>query len=1207
MSSTASPRKQSHSGSIGSPTGVEGLQRALAALRRRRWSLSLLHQSSLLVAGALGAVLVFSLLSLWLPSVFPVRLLLFLALAAVIALLVKHFVQALRRLDSDDSELATLVEAHFPDLEQRLLTSMEFSDGEPPAGVSRQFVEQLWGDADQRLRTRQVQLEQVVNPRAAWVAAAASLLITCMVFLSLLGSDALRRASGQLLWPFSASSDSTMEVLPQALPEAPPELVLTVEPGDVRMQRGQSLTLVTRVEHGQPDDVQLRMQTDQVNWHDATMRREGSGSDGAAFSYYMPSVQEDFVYYVSIDGSATVSGIEQRTRQYRVSLYDLPRAETIQLSYAFPSYTGMEDRADEEGGDIVAPEGTEITFNVTFNKPVQQASIVFDDQSRVDLTVDGTAGSAALTIEQDRSYSIVATDFDRLETADADLFYIRAIPDEPPTLVLHSPGRDQDVMPLEEVVLEVEARDDYGLSQFTLHYSRIGHEEVSIDFLPEGQTRNIVGNQLIYLEDLGVQPGDFISYYMTLADNSGLRGPQEVVSDIYFLQVIPTDQEFRRASGGGDQGGGGGGDDSSSALVNLQKDIIAATWRLRQEQPDMNQQQFSDDVAVLADSQRDAMERARRSIDRLAERLNFADDSYGNAVAHLQNAIAQMELAAGELDEEALTRAMPAEQQALQFVLRAEAEINRTDVNVQRTAGGGGGGGGQQERDDLRELFEMEMGQNENRYETPRQAGSGNQQNSEEASRLEELARRQENLTRAQRNLARRMENLTEEQRRRELERLQREQEQLGNELAQLQEQMSRRQQLSQTGSSATPAAGQTTRDMERALEQMREAADSQSPAQAAARSQRALESLREQQRQMNQPANDGPGQLARNLAQRSQELLQQQRELQQQLQDVTRQQGVGQSREQASSSEQVQSLVNQQQRIRQELEEVDRMLRAVIARAGTDEQRLLSQAQQASRSLRPLREQMDSSQRVLQNGMVNLAVDIEREIADSLGQLDRHLQALASGTSPEQEGLSDDPLAQAVADASELRRQLEALQQQIESRQQGQPQGSDAGETGEESISQLRQRLTRSQQLADTLTQQLDQAAGQSDQQQGQPAGRGDQAAARRGSEADAQLSERLGAGIPEYGDAALWGNARSIRTELTEQALEEFMNQPELLAAMLQPLIELENDLRARAELAQIVRRLYAVSEEDIPDQYRRLVEDYYRALSENRDPQQ
>src|SRR5690606_33788956 len=110
---------------------------------------------------------------------------------------------------------------------------------------------------------------------------------------------------------------------------------------------------------------------------------------------------------------------------------------------------------------------------------------------------------------------------------------------------------DQDVMPLEEVVLAVEARDDYGLTEFTLHYSLVGSDEVSIDFLPEEQTQVVTGDQMIYMEDLNVQPGDFVSYYMTLADNNTVRGAQEIVSDIYFLQVIPTDQEFRRSAGGG--------------------------------------------------------------------------------------------------------------------------------------------------------------------------------------------------------------------------------------------------------------------------------------------------------------------------------------------------------------------------------------------------------------------------------------------------------------------------------------------------------------------------------------------------------------------------------------------------------------------------------------------------------------------------------
>ncbi|MDO9476991.1 MAG: hypothetical protein Q7L07_09785, partial [Pseudohongiella sp.] len=760
---------------------IENLRSSLAAVGRRRTMLVFLHQTGLLLTALAALVLGMSLISLWLPDAFMLQLCLLLLSGGIGITLIWRYSAALRRLRADDRQLAGIIESRMPDLEQRLLTSLEFSpdsDASKKAGVSAQFVEQLWVDAEVHLRDQEQQLQQVSDRRAPYTSAslaAVAVLVTVVAFIS---SDALLRAGAQLLWPFSLRPVS-VELAEPAVPAEALELVITVEPGDIRMQRGRSASINVRIENGAPANVRLRMQSDQLNWYDVSMREEGSGSNGAAWSYYMPAVQDELVYYVSIDQADGPDG-ELRSRQYAITLYDLPRAEQIDLAFDFPDYTGMDDLQEPDSGDMVAPEGTEVALNVTFNKAVQQADIVFDDDSRIPLTVDGLTGTAVLTISRDTAYRVMATDFDRLQTEDADVFYIRSIPDQPPVLALHSPGRDQDVMPLEEVILQVEATDDYGLSEFQLHYSVVGTDELAIDFLPTEQTRNITGNQMIFMEDLAVQPGDFVSYYMTLADNNALRGPQQIVSDIYFLQVVPTDQEFRRAAGGqqgGGGGGGGGGDNSSSALVTLQKDIIAATWRLRQQQLNMDQQQFDDDVAVLADSQREAMERARMSIERLSERLDFADDSFGNAVTHLQRAIEQMDLAAGQLDAQALTTAMQPEQQALQMVLRAEAEINRTDVNFQRQqAGGGGGGGGQQEREDLRELFDMEMGQNENRYETPRQAGGGQQQNTEEASRLEELARRQESLTRAQRNLARRMEELEEEQRRRELERLRREQ-----------------------------------------------------------------------------------------------------------------------------------------------------------------------------------------------------------------------------------------------------------------------------------------------------------------------------------------------------------------------------------------------------------------------------------------------
>ncbi|MBC54674.1 MAG: hypothetical protein CMQ34_12655 [Gammaproteobacteria bacterium] len=1196
-------------------TKIEKLRATLSTVRRRRRLLSMLHQTSLMLIGVAVLVLTLSVVSLWLPPSPALQTLLFLCFGAIAAVLVWRYVTALRRLRADDRQLARFVESRMPDLEQRLLTSLEFSSDEKSAadaGVSAQFVRQLWNDADLHLEAQQQQLAQVSDVRLPLMSLATAGAVALVTLIAFVSSEALLRAGGQILWPFGGGDAIVVQPIEEAL-QPPAEMNIVVVPGDIRMQRGRDATIVVRIENASPDDVSLRMQTDQLNWFDVSMRRDGSGSDGAAFSYYMPAVEEDTEYYVSVEHDG-----EQRSRQYRISLYDLPRAEQIDVAYAFPGYTGLEDYSEEDAGDMVVPEGTQVTLSMAFNKAVQQAQVVFDDDTSQPVSIDGLNGTASFTVAADSTYRIVATDYDSLQTEDPEVFYIRAIEDQPPELVLHSPGRDQDVMPLEEVILEVEASDDYGLSEFILHYSVVGREEVAVDFLPAEQTRSIAGNQMIYMEDLSVLPGDFISYYMTLADNNDLSGAQSVVSDIYFLQVVPTDQEFRRASGGGQQGGGGGGGGGdSSALVTLQKDIISATWRLRQNQMDLEPRQFADDVAVIAESQRDAVQRATMSIDRLSERIDFADDTYANAVTFLQRAIEQMELAATELDEAALTSAMVPEQQALQLVLRAEAEINRTDVNFQRTAGGGGGGGAQQEREDLQELFDMEMGQNENRYETPRQASSG-QGNSEEASRLEELAQRQESLTRAQRNLSRRMDDMTEEQRRRELERLRREQEQLSNELAQLDQRMSRGQQQAQgqpgqQGQQGQAGAQQESR-MQRALQQMQEAAQADTPAQAAARSQRALESLREQQRQMEQQPGNSANQLAQNLSQRGQQLIEQQRQLQQALSQLSREQGVGQSRDALAGNEDVQSLLNQQQQNRQALEELERMLRAVIARAGNDEQQLLSQAQQASRAVRPLREQMDTSNRVLRNGMVNLAVDIEQEIADALGEFGQNLQALNPGSQPSGE-TGTDALMQAAADASALREQLESLQQEIEARA--------AGGQGEESISQLRERLSRSQSLAQQLTQQLDNAR----QDGGQP---GEQGSAQRGQQASQQAGQAqggqpgqqpgnggqragggqlaadqtgLGGAIPAPGEAALWGNARSISSDITQQSLEAFMSQPALLQGLLQPLVELESDLRARAELAQITRRLYAVSEEDIPDQYRRLVEAYYRALSENR----
>ena len=1180
----------------------DSLRNTLQRLRRRRRNLYLLRQGSFHSIALVLVILISSLIGLWLqPARLATTILFVLTLACMVAV-IGNLIRTLSRRHADERMLAHYVEDRIPDLEQRLLTSLEFSARDLEQrrdGVSTQFIQQLWKDAQQQVQKQQKLVRTVEPASRSWIAFASALSVLAAVAVLFLGSDSLLRAGSRLAWPFAISDPQrVVGVGPLAAP-----IEIGVEPGDIRIQRGESLTIIARVSNATPETVKLRLQDDRVNWRDAAMQRDGAGTDSAAFSYFIPALQQDTSYYISFS-----EGGEYSSQQYRISLYDLPQVEQLDLTFDYPDYTGIKDNVETDSGDMMVPEGTVVSLDVMFNKAIEQARVEFDKNFRVEedgevpgwppyadlpLAVDGLKGTTRFTVNQDGIYRILATDYSGLQSQNPVDYYIRAIKDSSPELALQRPGRDQEVMPLEEVVIEVEARDDYGLSEFTLNYSVVGSDPLNVDFLPESNVRQVTGRELIYLEELEVEPGDFVSYFLTLADNNALRGRSEVISDIFFLQIIPTAQEFRRSSGtGSSQGGAGGrGSGDSSALVAVQKDIIAATWKLRNRQNKASAGDVATDAGIVAAAQREATGRARRSIDRLAERLNFSDDTYATAVENLSLAIEQMNLAADELELSQVASALLPEQRALQLVLKAEASINRTNISMQQQ--GSGGGGARQEREDLRELFEMELGQLENRYENP-DTGDGLRENQQQVDKLQELARRQESLTRAQRNLARRQEQLSENQKRRELERLTRQQEQLSREVAQLARQMSQGQQSpsqSQSGSSATAGsseeqAQQTT--LQRAARQMQQAAESISPSVAAARSQKALENLRQQQRELAEQGNSSVRQLAQSLDQRGQRLLQRQRDLMRDIAETSHRQGLGQTRQAMSEDASLQVLIEAQQRQQTEVEEIEDMLRAVIARSGNEEQRLLTQARSASDEIRPIQESMRTSGRVLRNGMVNLAVDIEQEIEQRMEQLARSLAALQ----PSRNQNASNPIQLAANDAETLREQIENLRQQALAFNQAQQQaGYDAPSLGE-----MREQLKQSGQLAQRLQQQVQRPeigpslpAGQSRSRQEDPAQQMVQQPGNRGR------AETDGGNLP-------WGYARSIRQQLIRQDIEDFLNQPELFQQLLHPINELAGALRAQAELVAINNRLSATETGEIPEQYRELVEQYYRVLSES-----
>lgn len=311
---------------MSSPT-FDSLRETLKNLRRRRSNLFILKQVSFFVIAFSVLLLFFSAIVGLMELNKAATTLLFAISVIVFGLLLWQLFRVLGRRHTDDRRLAHYVEDHIPDLEQRLLTSLEFTEEDlinGKRGVSQQFIRQLWQDAQEHVQQQQEQVATVTPARASWVSFGSASAVVAIVLGIFLSSELLSTAISRLAWPFSIN-----ETVPVA--EVLPDIEISVEPGDLELQRGDSVTIIARVANAIPGSINLRTQDDNVNWRDASMSRDGSGSDSATYSYFIPSLQEDTTYYVTFDERG-----EQSSPQYRISLFDLPQIEQIDLALDYP-------------------------------------------------------------------------------------------------------------------------------------------------------------------------------------------------------------------------------------------------------------------------------------------------------------------------------------------------------------------------------------------------------------------------------------------------------------------------------------------------------------------------------------------------------------------------------------------------------------------------------------------------------------------------------------------------------------------------------------------------------------------------------------------------------------------------------------------------------------------------------------------------------
>src|SRR5260370_31653226 len=112
------------------------------------------------------------------------------------------------------------------------------------------------------------------------------------------------------------------------------------------------------------------------------MMRPQPGSPG--FEFLFAGVPEAFDYYVEAAGV--------RSKQFRMSVADLPEIKKLRVTYHYPAWTGLKETVEDPGGDLPAVEGTEPEVKVETDRPLAPGALLLHAGSRFDLPNGGAPG-----------------------------------------------------------------------------------------------------------------------------------------------------------------------------------------------------------------------------------------------------------------------------------------------------------------------------------------------------------------------------------------------------------------------------------------------------------------------------------------------------------------------------------------------------------------------------------------------------------------------------------------------------------------------------------------------------------------------------------------------------------------------------------------------------------------------------------------------
>ncbi|MCW3061235.1 MAG: smc 7 [Capsulimonas sp.] len=314
-----------------------------------------------------------------------------------------------------------------------------------------------------------------------------------------------------------------------------------VKPKGATVRYGESLFVSVKISGQTPDTVSLMTSAHGAEWQKIALE---SGEPGV-YSVTLDSLRENTRFYVQANTG--------RSARYLITVAKPPTITGLQVSYVYPAYTAHPPMKETVGPNgIHGLAGTTATFQITSNRPLSGGLLTLktdipggDQQIAVQPdSKNKQQASVQMTITRSGEYRLSLTAEDGQISPEAAKGKITLDKDARPNVWITTPTQDILVTPKMKVPVGIDAEDDQGVQSVQLH-RLINDLADSPRSYPEVPVKRATHELTIDLADLGVRPGDKITYYATAYDNNPGK-PNIGETETYTMKVV-SQEEFNEA------------------------------------------------------------------------------------------------------------------------------------------------------------------------------------------------------------------------------------------------------------------------------------------------------------------------------------------------------------------------------------------------------------------------------------------------------------------------------------------------------------------------------------------------------------------------------------------------------------------------------------------------------------------------------------